>query len=159
MKQNRIIDSFKHAFHGIGYCIKFERHFRIELCIAVFVTIVKQFYNFNHVENLGFFIIIALVLSSESINTAIEASVDLCTDKYNLLAKIAKDTAAGAVLINSIIAVVGGMYLFWDINNFKQIIDTIKNNVLFDLFIVCYIILSYIFIYKIFKNKEVVNDK
>lgn len=55
---------------------------------------------------------IGLVLTAETLNTAVEALADLCTDKYHPLARIAKDTAAGAVLISSVAALGVGIAIF-----------------------------------------------
>jgi diacylglycerol kinase (ATP) len=55
---------------------------------------------------------IGLVLTAEALNTVVEALVDLCTDQYHPLAKIAKDTAAGAVLISSVAALGVGIAVF-----------------------------------------------
>ena len=58
------------------------------------------------------FFTISLVIIAEMINTAIEATVDLITDKYHPLAKIAKNVAAGAVLISAINAIIVGYIIF-----------------------------------------------
>ncbi len=55
---------------------------------------------------------IGLVISCELINTAIEAVVDLITEEYHPLAKVAKDTSASAVFIFAIVAVVVGLIIF-----------------------------------------------
>ena len=57
-------------------------------------------------------IMCALVLSLELVNTAVEAVVDLATEEKKPLAKIAKDTAAGAVLIAAIASVIVGLLIF-----------------------------------------------
>ena len=69
---------------------------------------------FNYLLQNGWFVFccLVLVISLELVNTAIEAVVDLCTQEYHPLAKIAKDTAAGAVLISAIASVVIGLIIF-----------------------------------------------
>lgn len=143
---------FKYALEGILYCIINERNFRFEIAMAIFTLIIKRYYIFDSTKNILLFITIAIVLSTEAINTAIEAVVDLYSTKYHKLAKAAKDAGAGAVLINSLISVIIGVYLFGDINGLKNLFHAIKTNVWFDIFIIFYIILSYIFTFKIFKK-------
>ena len=58
------------------------------------------------------FLTIGLVISCELINTAIEAVVDLVTQDYHPLAKVAKDTSAAAVFVFAIIAVIVGLIIF-----------------------------------------------
>lgn len=58
------------------------------------------------------FFLIALVLSLELMNTAVESVVDLVTDEWKEKAKIAKDTAAGAVLAAAIFSVIIGLWVF-----------------------------------------------
>ena len=53
-----------------------------------------------------------LVMALELVNTAVEAVVDLVTEAFHPLAKIAKDTAAGAVLIAAIMAAIAGLIIF-----------------------------------------------
>ena len=55
---------------------------------------------------------IALVITAELINSAIELTVDLYTKKFNPLAMVAKDVAAGAVVISAITAICVGLYVF-----------------------------------------------
>ena len=65
------------------------------------------------------FILFGLILSLELVNTAVEAVVDLVTEERKPLAKIAKDTAAGAVLVAAIMAAAAGLVIFipkvWEI--------------------------------------------
>lgn len=104
--------SFKFAGKGIIYCVRNERNFRIHLTAAVYVLVFSLFYNFSRTEMLIIFITIAMVLFAEAVNTAVEAMVNLETQSYDSLARIAKDVAAGAVLICAVFALVIGIYLF-----------------------------------------------
>jgi diacylglycerol kinase (ATP) len=65
-------------------------------------------------EILILFFTIALVIVAEMINTSIEATIDLITDRYHELAKIAKNVAAGAVLIAAVNAIIVGYIIFFD---------------------------------------------
>ncbi len=57
-------------------------------------------------------ILFGLVISLEYVNTAIESAVDVATTKYSKKAEIAKDTAASAVLVVSIVSVIVGLMIF-----------------------------------------------
>jgi diacylglycerol kinase (ATP) len=65
----------------------------------------------------------ALVFLTEMLNTAIEACVDLITDSYHPLAKIAKDIAAGAVLVATVLAVIVAVLVFFNPENYKALFN------------------------------------
>lgn len=114
MKKSRtLIESFNYAIDGIIYSIKTQRNIRIHLLAAFLVMVACLFFNFSTIEFLLIFFTIALVIMAEMINTAIEATVDLVTEKYHPLAKVAKNVAAGAVLVSALNALVVGYLLFY----------------------------------------------
>lgn len=104
--------SVKHAIDGIDYTISHERNFKIELCFAILVIIASVILKVNITEWVILTLTIAMVLVLEIINTSIERCVDLVTKEYEDLAKIAKDTAAGAVFVMSIFSVSIGICIF-----------------------------------------------
>lgn len=104
--------SVKHAIDGIDYTISHERNFKIELCFAILVIIASVILKVNITEWVILTLTIAMVLTLEIINTSIERCVDLVTKEYEDLAKIAKDTAAGAVFVMSIFSVSIGICIF-----------------------------------------------
>jgi len=114
MKSKSLIESFNYAVRGIIYALKSERNMRIHFAVAIGVIFLSLFFDFTKLELLMLFITIAFVFMAEMFNTAIERSVDLFTDEYHQLAKIAKDVAAGGVLIAAINSVVVGYLLFFD---------------------------------------------
>ena len=105
-------ESASHAMDGIAYTVGHERNFRIELAVACFVTLLSYFLKVSVVEWCILLLTISLVLVLEMVNTAIERAVDLVTKDYYELAKIAKDVAAGAVLVASMFSVVLGILIF-----------------------------------------------
>lgn len=117
----RLAMSFRFAFRGIWYCIKNERNFRVHIVAACYVLFFSHFYNFTHSEIIAILLIVALVIAAEMVNTAIERLVDMLSPSYNLLARLAKDIAAGAVLIFAITAVICGVIMFWNIAVFESI--------------------------------------
>lgn len=114
MKNKNLSESFKHAFEGIVYALKNERNFKIHISAAFTVAVLSVILKISRAEALTLSITIALVLMAELFNTAVEASVDLvCGDKKHKLAKIAKDCAAGAVLIAAANSVIVGYIIFF----------------------------------------------
>jgi len=106
MKQNSFLKSLSYAFNGIRLAAKNERNFRIQLVCGVLAILACII--FQVAMNYFFMVIFAIfiVLSSELMNTAVEALTDLaCKGKQHPLAKLAKDTAAGSVLLSSMIAI------------------------------------------------------
>lgn len=114
MKAKKLLDSFNHAFEGIIYTLKTQRNMRIHFVIAILVLFSSVFFHLSKVETLVLFITISLVIIAEMINTSIEATIDLITDKYHELAKIAKNVAAGAVLVSAVNSIVVAYIIFYD---------------------------------------------
>ena len=106
------LESFGHAVNGISYTANHERNFLIELVFAIMVVIAAYLFKVSIIEWAILVLTMGIVLALEIINTSIERSVDLVTKEYKELAKIAKDAAAGAVLIMSIFSVVIGIIIF-----------------------------------------------
>ena len=106
LKNKNFIDAWKKAFNGIWYAIRTQRNIKIQLVVALIVLICGIVFRFSIMEWITIVIVTMLVIITETINTAIEETVNLCTDKYHPIAKIAKDTAAGAVVLSAITAVI-----------------------------------------------------
>ena len=109
-----ITKAFNAAIEGILYTFKSERNMKIHYFLAVAVLIISLFFDLTKVEMLLLTFAISLVVISEMFNTAIEKTIDMITEEYNPLAKIAKDVAAGGVLIATLNSVVVGYILFYD---------------------------------------------
>ncbi len=112
MKNGSLGKSFKNAFVGIYSGIVKEKNMVIHVIIMLFVIIAGIYFGIEKYEWLTCIILFSLVLGSELINTSIENTVDICSPEINKVAKIAKDTAAGAVLIFSIAAFISGIIIF-----------------------------------------------
>jgi len=98
--------SFKYAWNGVSYAFVTQRNFRIHTFIDIVVISLGFCLQINTVEMSIIALTCALVMVLELLNTAIESVVDLTVKQtYHELAKIAKDCAAGAVLISAIAAV------------------------------------------------------
>ncbi|MEI7473714.1 MAG: diacylglycerol kinase family protein [bacterium] len=112
-KAGNIFISFKFATRGILLAIKSERNFRADLLVAFLAFILAFYFDFSRIEMAILVLTIGFVLFAELFNTVIEFIVDAYFgNKYSILAKMAKDTSAGAVLIVAVTAVGIGLLLF-----------------------------------------------
>ena len=107
-----LIKSFKHAFFGILTSFVICRNIKVHYTALLVAVLGGLYFGISKLEFLAILLISAQVISLEMVNTAIERTVDLVTSDYHVYAKIAKDVAAGAVLIASIIAVIIGGVIF-----------------------------------------------
>jgi diacylglycerol kinase (ATP) len=110
----RILQSLNWAFEGVIHVLRSERNMRIHFALATIVLILAFSYGVTKLELMALLVAISFVLIAEMVNTAIEATIDLATTSFDPLAKVAKDIAAGAVLIASVNAVVIGYLVFAD---------------------------------------------
>jgi diacylglycerol kinase (ATP) len=110
---SNLLLSFKYAGQGVIYAFRTQRNFRIHLMIGAIALGLSVYFQISAIACAVVSLTIALVLVLELLNTALEAVVDLTVGReYHQLAKIAKDCAAGAVLIAAITAlVVAGVLL------------------------------------------------
>ena len=111
---SNFLDAWKNAINGIIYATTTQRNVKIQLLIAVLVVIISLFFDLSRAEFLCFLFTIILILFAEMCNTAIETVVDLYVDVYHPKAKIAKDVAAGGVVITTINALIVAYFLFFD---------------------------------------------
>ena len=111
-KKNPLYKSFGYAFEGIFAGIRKERNMKIHCAAAVLVVIAGAVLGISTTEWCICFLLFGLIMSLELVNTAVEAVVDLVTEEKKPLAKLAKDTAAGAVLIAAIMAAVTDVIIF-----------------------------------------------
>jgi diacylglycerol kinase (ATP) len=107
-----LLDSFNFAFEGIIHVLRTQRNLRIHFGIAVLVLIAALYSNVDRTDLIALLLAIAFVLIAEMINSAIEGAIDLSSTSFDPNAKLAKDIAAGAVLIATINAVAIGYLVF-----------------------------------------------
>lgn len=116
--RSREIRSFGHAIRGVAEAVKSERHMRFHLAAAAVVALVACWLRVERADWLWLAAAIGAVWVAELFNTAIERAVDLASPELHPLAKAAKDTASGAVLVAAGIAVVIGALVLgpplWD---------------------------------------------
>jgi diacylglycerol kinase (ATP) len=107
-----VIESFNFAIEGVIHVLRTQRNMRLHFAAAVAVIVVAVAVGVSKIELSVLLISIAFVLVAEMINTAIEGAIDAATTAFDPMAKLAKDIAAGAVLIASVNAVAVGYLVF-----------------------------------------------
>jgi diacylglycerol kinase (ATP) len=107
-----LIESFNYAVEGIIHVLRTHRNMRIHFAAAFVVLVLALALGVDRIELVVLLLSVAFVLVAEMINSAIEAAIDVATSSFDPLAKLAKDIAAGAVLIASVNAVVVGYLVF-----------------------------------------------
>ena len=107
-----VFDSFNYAFEGIIHVLRTQRNMRIHFAVAVVVIVAALVVNVTKLELIALCISITFVLIAEMLNTGVEAAIDIATTSFDPMAKLAKDIAAGAVLIAPINALIVGYLVF-----------------------------------------------
>jgi len=110
--KHSLFKSFKCAAKGIARVVLTQRSFRIQLLIFALTVIAGFIFHISTTEWLFILLISGMVLSLEMINTALEYIIDLVTEEYRIHAKHLKNITAGAVLVSSLIALIGGLIIF-----------------------------------------------
>lgn len=104
--------SFVYAGNGLWEALRTQRNMRVHLAAALLAVLLGVLLHITPVEFAVVFLAIGGVLVAEMINTVAEAVVDLATQAYHPLARMAKDIAAGAVLLSAIIAVIVAFFIY-----------------------------------------------
>jgi diacylglycerol kinase (ATP) len=107
-----ILDSFNYALEGIIHVLRTQRNLRIHFAIAIAVIGAAAALGVERLEMISLLIVIAFVLVAEMVNSAIEGAIDASTTSFDPNAKLAKDIAAGAVLISTVTAIAVGYLVF-----------------------------------------------
>src|SRR5687767_12511922 len=94
-----LVQSFNFAFEGVIHTLATQRNMRIHFAAAAVAMFACVFFGVTRGEFALILFAASFVIAAEMLNTAIEAAIDVATTSFNPLAKVAKDVAAGAVLI------------------------------------------------------------
>ena len=115
----KFIAGFRYAFKGLWYALRTQRNAGIHICIAILAILFGVVLHISAVEFAMVFVAITGVFIAEMFNTVFELCIDLASPDYHPLAKVAKDVAAGAVLLSAMLSVVIGLFVFgphlWDL--------------------------------------------
>lgn len=112
-KKRSFIDSFNDAMNGIITAISTQRNITIHFIIGILIFLISLFFDLSRIEVIILCFTVGAVIAAELINTAIENLTDMITMKYHPKAKVAKDTAAGAVLVMAFSAILIGYGIFY----------------------------------------------
>jgi diacylglycerol kinase (ATP) len=107
-----LLDSFNYAFEGIIHVLRTQRNLRIHFVMAIAVIAAAAALGVDRIELISLLLAIAFVLVAEMVNSAIEGAIDVSTTSFDPNAKLAKDIAAGAVLIATVTALAVGYLVF-----------------------------------------------
>lgn len=120
-KSRDIFGPFRVAISGLVYTFRTQRHMRFHVYMVLVITLLGLLLNWRLREILILLFIMSLVLVAEMFNSAIEAVVDLVQPTYHPLAKFAKDIAAGAVLISTLLAIAAAILIQIGENRLEEI--------------------------------------
>ena len=109
LSPKRVLRSFKFSFDGLKYAYLHEQSLALHVIVMIIVVTCGFVFKITPIQWVITLVMGALILVSELFNTSIEAVVDMVTEEFHPLAKIAKDTASAATFIASIVA--AGMWL------------------------------------------------
>ena len=107
-----LFDSFNNAAEGVIHALRTQRNLWIHFTVAAAVLVAAVAFGVSRIELMVLLVAITFVLVAELVNTAIEAAVDVASTSFDPMAKLAKDIAAGAVLIATLNAVAVGYLVF-----------------------------------------------
>jgi diacylglycerol kinase (ATP) len=124
-----LLESFNFAFEGVIHVLRTQRNMRIHFGIAAAVLIAAIAIGVARIELIALLLAISFVLIAEMLNSALEAGIDVATTSFDPLAKLAKDIAAGAVLIATVNAVAIGYLVFSNavVNRSSRLIDRLRD--------------------------------
>jgi diacylglycerol kinase (ATP) len=112
LRSQSLFHSFNHAAEGVIHALRTQRNLWIHFSIAAAVLVAAVAFGVSKLELMVLVTAITFVLVAELVNTAIEAAVDVASTSFDPMAKLAKDIAAGAVLIATLNAVAVGYLVF-----------------------------------------------
>ncbi len=107
-----LLESFNFAIEGIVHVLRTHRNMRLHFAAAIVILVAAVWVGVTRFELIALMLAIAFVLVAEMINSAVEQAIDVATTSFDPLAKLAKDIAAGAVLIAAVTAVAIGYLVF-----------------------------------------------
>ena len=149
--------SFGYAFKGIFRTIANERNLRIHLTCVVYMVSILLFTDWFTLSRTDWAILMLAcsgVIGGEIVNTAIENAVNLASKEYTEYGKIAKDAAAGAVLVSAVFAVIVGIIILFQPEAFKAMYEYFRGNLPMFGLLVLSIIPATLFIFFGFPTKK-----
>ena len=153
----KLLKSFVYAFNGIVYTVKNERNMRIHLVCMTYMFSILVFSDWFIISKTEYAILLlacGTVIAGETVNTAIENAVNLASKEKTAYGRIAKDAAAGAVLLSTAFAVLCGIVIMFQPEAFVAMFEYFcKNLHMLAIFIIS-LVFAFIFIFKGFKSRK-----
>lgn len=115
--------SFRNAFRGVRSVARYERNFRIHICMMVYVLVFSIIGEVEKADILRFILCFGIVMAAELVNTAIELLCDAVSSRFDERIREIKDIAAGAVLVSAISAAAVGLITFFSPDVFGRVIS------------------------------------
>jgi diacylglycerol kinase (ATP) len=112
IQHKKLMQSFVYASEGVWHALKYNQNLRVHFIVAICVIILAIVLRISGFEMAVLGLTILLVIASEMINSALEEMVDLITTEHRKEAKVAKDVAAGMVLVTSVGSIIVGLLIF-----------------------------------------------
>lgn len=152
------IKGFGYAFKGIAFGIMNERNFRFHMSIFAYMMFFLLHYDFFSVTKIEFAVLVmmsSLVMAGELFNSGIENAANAVTLEKNEYIKIAKDTAAGGVLVLSIFSVIVGIIILFQPEAFRKMFSYFLNNPLYIAVLAATLLIDIIFV--LIGPKKIIN--
>lgn len=146
----RLLKSFSYAASGVLHCIKKERNLRIHLTFLTYmfsILLSTDWFILSRADYAVLVVISALVISTEIINTAVENAVNLASEEHTEYGRIAKDAAAGAVLVAAIFAIITGLVIMLQPAAFKAMFAYFISNPVMLVIFLASLIPAFLFIF------------
>ncbi len=115
--------SFRNAFRGVRSVAKYERNFRIHMCMTFYVLVFSIIGEVQKADVLRFILCFGIVMAAELVNTALELLCDAVSGRFDERIREIKDIAAGAVLVTAISAAAVGLITFLSPDVFGRVIS------------------------------------
>ena len=150
MEFAKFLKSFTYAFSGVKHCLKTERNLRFHLTFLTYmfgILISTDWFVVSRTDFAVLLTVSALVVTAEVINTAVENSVNLASQEHTEYGRIAKDAAAGAVLVAAIFAIITGFVIMFQPAAFKAMFTYFVSNPLMFLLLLLSLIPAVLFIF------------
>ena len=131
MEFGNFLKSFTYAFSGVKHCLKTERNLRFHLVFLTYmftILVSTDWFVLSRSDYAALIVSSALVVTAEVINTAVENAVNLASEERSEYGRIAKDAAAGAVLVAAIFAIITGFVIMFQVEAFKAMFAYFTDN-------------------------------
>ncbi|MDD3653393.1 MAG: diacylglycerol kinase family protein [Desulfotomaculaceae bacterium] len=113
MELRKFLKSIYYAAAGLGYALRTQRNMRVHFSALLLVMGLALYLRISAYDLLLLFFAITLVVMAEMFNTAVETLVDLFVQTEHPLARVAKDVAAGAVLVTALNSIAVAFVVFY----------------------------------------------